>query len=502
MARQIEQSQMEIGQASIASIHINPKSRDDIPRILRGLQYIYLTESVREPIFTLLEQRILPNVDKRVGRPGMDLWKIFVLGVLRLDLNCDYDRLCELANEHQTIRQMLGHSDIFEKFCYELQTIKDNVRLLTPELLEEINQIIVKAGHQLLSKKKEDEPLRGRCDSFVLETHVHFPTDTGLLFDAMRKVIQLNASLCERHSLSDWRQHSFNVKQLKKLLRIIQKKKKCRASDEAKKMKLEAALQQAHRDMINKANYFLEKSRKTLDQLAGLSNLNATDVAQIESIQIFTRHAIRQINQIDRRVLQGEVIPHDEKVFSLFQPHTEWISKGKAGKPVELGVRVGILEDQHGFILHHRVMEKETDDQVAVPMVVGTKAAFPNLSSCSFDKGFHSAGNQKELSELLETVAMKRKGKLSNKAKELQTSEDFKKAANKHAAVESAINALEVHGLGKCFDHGIDGLRRYTALGVLARNIHRIGDILHKKNQKRLARQNKVCGNDQHLLAA
>lgn len=502
MARQIEQSQMQIGQASIASIHINPKSRDDIPRILRGLQYIYLTERVREPIFTLLEQRILPNVDKRVGRPGMDLWKIFVLGVLRLDLNCDYDRLCELANEHQTIRQMLGHSDIFEKFFYELQTIKDNVRLLTPELLEEINQIIVKAGHQLLSKKKENEPLRGRCDSFVLETHVHFPTDTGLLFDAMRKVIQLNGSLCERHSLSDWRQHSFNVKQLKKSLRIIQKKKKCRASDEAKKMKLEAALQQAHRDMINKANYFLEKSRKTLDQLAGRSNLTATDVAQIESIQIFTRHAIRQINQIDRRVLQGEVIPHNEKVFSLFQPHTEWISKGKAGKPVEFGVRVGILEDQHGFILHHRVMEKETDDQVAVPMVVGTKAAFPNLSSCSFDKGFHSAGNQKELSELLETVAMKRKGKLSNKAKELQTSEEFKKAANKHAAVESAINALEVHGLDKCFDHGIDGLRRYTALAVVARNIHRIGDILHKKNQKRLVRQNKVCGNDQHLLAA
>ena len=97
---------------------------------------------------------------------------------------------------------------------------------------------------------------------------------------------------------------------------------------------------------------------------------------------------------------------------------------------------------------------------------------------------------------------MKWKGKLSNKAQELQTSEDFKKAANKHAAVESAINALEVHRLDKCFDHGIDGLRRYTALAVVARNIHRIGDILHKKIQKRLARPNKVCGNDQHLLAA
>jgi IS5 family transposase len=155
MVRRVEQTQMNFGQTSIASMRINPKSRDDIPRILSGLQYIYLTESVRQPIFTLLEKQLLPNVDKNVGRPGMDLWKIFVLGVLRLDLNCDYDRLCELANEHKTIRQMLGHSDIFEDFYYELQTVKDNVSLLTSELLEEINQIIVKAGHQLLSKKKK-----------------------------------------------------------------------------------------------------------------------------------------------------------------------------------------------------------------------------------------------------------------------------------------------------------------------------------------------------------
>ena len=120
-----------------------------------GLQYIYVTRNIREGIFNLLESRMLENVNMNTGRPGMSLWKIFVLGVLRLDLNCDYDRLCELANNHKTIRQMLGHSDIFDNQSYNLQTLKDNVRLLKPELLEEINQIIVKAGHQLLSTKKE-----------------------------------------------------------------------------------------------------------------------------------------------------------------------------------------------------------------------------------------------------------------------------------------------------------------------------------------------------------
>jgi len=77
----------------------------------------------------------------------MSLWKIFVMGVLRLDLNCDYDRLQELVNQHRTVRQMLGHPDIFDTELYNMQTIKDNVRLLTPELLAQINELIVKAGH-------------------------------------------------------------------------------------------------------------------------------------------------------------------------------------------------------------------------------------------------------------------------------------------------------------------------------------------------------------------
>ena len=62
-------------------------------------------------------------------------------------------------------------------------------------------------------------------------------------------------------------------------------------------------------------------------------------------------HGIRQMDQIKRRMIDGESIPHSEKVFSLHQPHTEWISKGKAGVPVELGLRVAIIEDQYGFIL-------------------------------------------------------------------------------------------------------------------------------------------------------
>lgn len=145
---------MQFGQVDISKIKFDPKSRDDMPQILRGLQHLYVNPKIREEIFALLEKNILPNVDKKNGRPGMELWKILVFGVLRLDLNWDYDRLQDSANNHNKIRQMLGHPDLSDEHYYELQTLKDNVSLLTPELLDQINQIVVRTGHLLLKKKK------------------------------------------------------------------------------------------------------------------------------------------------------------------------------------------------------------------------------------------------------------------------------------------------------------------------------------------------------------
>jgi transposase, IS5 family len=449
-----------------------------------------MNDFIRKEIFFILEKNISPKINKNNGRPGMDLWKIFVMGVLRLDLNIDYDRLHHAVNCDSLIRQMLGHGVFDQEGNYQLQTIKDNVNLLTPELLDEINQVVVKAGHILL-KKKESEPLRGRCDSFVVETNVHFPTDINLLFDAMRKVITLSAELCERYKLSEWRQQVYNVKQVKRLMRTAQNKKRARAKTEEQKKKRETLIAEAHQAYIDVAQKYLDKACYTLDILEkqGLSDIK--DVLLMESIRKFINHGIRQISQIRRRVMLGEKIPHDEKIFSLFQPHTEWVMKGKAGVPVELGVKVCVIEDQHQFILHHFVMEKKTDEQVAISVIDETKKRFPNLSTCSFDKGFHSPNNQRELSEKLEVVALKRKGRLSQQARAIEQSEEFLKARHKHSAVESAINALEVHGLNRCPDHGIHGFKRYVALAIAARNIHRIGTIIRNREQKIEERRRK-----------
>ena len=492
--RVVQNEQMTIGEVDISKMNFDSKSRDDIPKILKGLQFVYTNLALRGAIFELLERQVAPKVSKTNGRPGMPLWTILVCGVIRLDLNCDYDRLHELVNQHNSIREMLGHG-AFSDVRYHFQTLKDNVALLTPELLDQINQLIVNAGHVLV-KKKAGEALRGRCDSFVVETDVHYPTDINLLFDAMRKVITLSAQLCEDCGFTEWRQHAYNVRHVKRLMRTAQNKKRSKARSPAQQEKNAALVKQAHQEYLTVAQQYLGKARQTLVLIESQGFVDALDVVKKLEIEGFMQHADRQIDQIKRRVIEGEVIGHDEKVFSIFEPHTEWISKGKAGVPVELGVKVCILEDQHQFILHHRVMEKQTDDQVTLEMVVQAKKRFPNLNACSFDKGFHSPANQIALKEQLDLVALPRKGKLSVQAQAEEQADAFVRARRAHSGVESAINALEVHGLDICPDHGIEGFKRYVALAVVARNIHRIGAILWQQEQEREKRKTKYADRD------
>ena len=115
--RSVINHQMMFGRTDISAIVFDPKSRDDMPKILRGLQGIYSNEDLRKRIFTILEE-VRPDrkkgngkADANTGRPGMEQWAILVLGVVRLDLNLDYDRLHDLVNHHDTLRKMLGHND-------------------------------------------------------------------------------------------------------------------------------------------------------------------------------------------------------------------------------------------------------------------------------------------------------------------------------------------------------------------------------------------------------
>ena len=319
--------------------------------------------------------------------------------------------------------------------------------------------------------------MRGRCDSFVVETDVHYPTDITLLWDALRKLIIGCGRLSRHVGLSGWGKYRYNLRQVQRLLRQVQRLKASRSSDEQKQAAQDEKIRHAYRKYLDLASSLVERAEETLRQRV----TNEEAVVEREELADFVGHAHRQIDQIERRVLQGEKIPHAEKVFSLFEPHTEWINKGKAGVPVELGLNTCILEDQYGYILHHRVMEGETDEAIAVAMVEETQVRFPGLKQCSFDEGFYTPANQADLRRLLAVSVLPQKGRLSPEEEAFESSEVFVAARRQHAAVESAINALEVHGLDRCPDHGLDGFKRYVALAVLARNLQQLGARLKKK---------------------
>lgn len=149
MRKNIE-PQLMLGEVDISQIEFDHRCRHEIPQLLKGLQFVYVNPELRQQVFALLDQHINRS---KTGRRGMDLWKILVMGAVRLSGNMDYDELHDLANNHCQMRQMLGITAWDREPYFPMQTVKDNAVLLTAELLNEINTLVVAAGHKLIKKK-------------------------------------------------------------------------------------------------------------------------------------------------------------------------------------------------------------------------------------------------------------------------------------------------------------------------------------------------------------
>ena len=138
-------------------------------------------------------------------------------------------------------------------------------------------------------------------------------------------------------------------------------------------------------------------------------------------------------------------------------------------------------------------MEHVIDEQVTVPFYQATKQRFSDFIGCSFDKGFYSPANRIALEQFFDVVTLPKKGKLSQSDKEREYSEEFVQAKQKHSAIESAINALENHGLDRCRDHGISGFKRYVGLAVVARNLQILGHHIQQEELKRYQKKQRAA---------
>jgi len=189
----------------------------------------------------------------------------------------------------------------------------------------------------------------------------------------------------------------------------------------------------------------------------------------------------KHIDLVERRVVDGEQIPHQEKVFSVFQPWTELIKKGKRHPSVEFGKNLAITSDQY-----HLVLEGEGADGRAAPELLEDIA--PRITerysvqSWSTDKGFSHQQLKADLAEESPKVIMPKKGRRTAEA-----APGFRRLKNQPSAVESNINELEHRGLDRCPDHTLPGFKRYVGLAVTAYNLQKIDRQLRRQRRKRQA---------------
>jgi IS5 family transposase len=473
MRKRFEQ-QTTLGILPVADVKINTKSRDELPPVLVALQQIFITPELNEKIFLLLEAKIT-GMKKKTGRPGMDLWHILVLAIVRHTLNTNWDRMEYLSNNDKTLRKIMGvHVEKFgiEEMEFAYQTIVDNVSLIEEDMLYEINDIVVAYGQKLLKKKEEAVILQLKTDSFAAETNIHFPTDLNLLYDSLRKGIETVGHLCKQDkTIKGWRKHKSIISDIKSLFRI--------ASHKVFKGRNETEKIQSVKDYLGRAR-FINKRLMAVKSAGG-------SVTTLMALQQYIDYIAKFINQVERRLLKGEVIPADEKIFSIFEPHTEWISKGKLNKKVELGHLVLITTDQHSFIVDYKVMERQKDAQQVNDLANRIKTKFSNavVSSHSFDKGFWSKENFAILEQQeIATAVLPKRGRHTKEDTKRESDPGYKLLRRKHSAVESNINMLEHHGLNRCPDKGLKQYKNYVGLSVLAYNLHQLGNKIVAKQRK------------------
>jgi hypothetical protein len=469
--------QRRLDGASVLEVRLNLDCRDEIVPILKALQHLYGQPKRRDEILQTLARDVNRHSSAKRGRQGMDYWQILVLAAVRLGCNLDYDKLQDLAEQHRALRQLMGIGDWDEKTSFDWRRIRDNLCRIRPETIERINHLIVAEGHRLLPEAAETV----RADSFVAETNIHYPTESTLIRDGLRKVLGLCVALAARVGTVGWRQHKHLDRKLKKLVRTIDRIAAHKGKNRQQR------LQDGYRELLQLADTITTRAHR-LRQIvrhsadAEISGLDA-------ELEVFLQRTQHVCGTARRRVLEGEQVPNGEKLFSIFEPHTQLYKRGKARQPVQFGRQALIYEDDAGFVTHSYVLPRDAEERDVV--VEQTRIVQERLGGriqrASFDRGFHSPDNQRELAEIVAHLCLPMPGAKQAEQQNEQASIEFRQARKRHPGVESAIGALQGgNGLVRCRDRSERGFQRYIGLGVLGRNLHVLGKLL-------IAREHASC---------
>ena len=464
-------AQQRLDCQTVLEVQLNLHCRDEIIPVLRALQHIYGQPKLRNEILDLVAQDVNDASRHDRGREGLDYWQILVLAAVRLGCNLDYDKLQDLAEQHRALRQIMGVGDWDKGTNLSWRRIRDNICRLKPETIEKISHLIVGEGHRLQGEAAK----KVRADSFVVETNIHYPTESSLIFDGVRKVIELCVLLSDAWGMGGWRQHGHLLKKVGQTARQISRIASRKGPNYKQRLK------QQYRKLLGRAERILRHAKQLCETPEGQPTLDMLSMAQIAELKLFIERTEHVCNTARRRVLQREQVPNEDKLFSIFEPHTQLYKRGKTSQPIQFGRLVLIYEDAAGFVAHHHLMPRDAQDQDVV--VEQTRklqdCLCGQVEEASFDRGFHSPENQELLSEIIAHPCLPKPGSKQSAQQEAEATVKFHAARRRHPGVESAIGALQSgNGLQRCRDGTEMGFDRYVTLGILGRNLHTLGKLL------------------------
>ena len=333
---------------------------------------------------------------------------------------------------------------------------------LSEETWRAINETL--CGYAKKEEKITAEKLR--LDTTAYEANIHYPTDSSLLWDSYRTFARLMRDAADELTEVGL-EHRFHTKKVKKLSPYISR------NSDKKDKGAQRRIKSTYRKLIDRVTWIVEAG-EFAEHLLSL-RVDEKAKAVMAELKRYLPIAKKIISQAERRVLNGEQVPSSEKVFSLFEDHTELIKRGKAGKPVEFGHKVLLVETGEKFIIHYETMPKQRADK---ELIGESLKAHGKVFGCrpavlAGDKGFYESREQiGKLSEKIETVSICKKGRRTTEEDDRESTEEFKAGQRFRAGIEGTISALKrAYKLGRCLFKGFKNFASSVGCAVFCRNL-------------------------------
>jgi IS5 family transposase len=467
-------SRLPVPQLSFADLQLQHQGVHLDPTLHRVADFLEehtaLVELVRKDLERGLKK---PQAGRHGITPAQTLRSLVLMRIK----NWDYRELRERINDGFTLRAFTR----FDSHSVPLHDAFNRAfNRVTPATLKAVNQLAVRAAVEL----GVEDGKKLRVDTTVVETNIHYPTDATLLWDTVRTVTRLVGDLDEKlpRGVKGFTNRSRSARRRMQALQRMTARQR------------EQQQTPRYRELIRITGQVVKNARQVIAAARRVRKVDAVTRAAIEAIckQIseFCALGVRVIDQTRRRVIDGETVSAEEKLYSIFEPHTDLIKRGKALKPVEFGHKVFLAESSHGLITDYRVLDGNPvdSDHVQASLDHHQKTFQQAPDGYAADRGFYSVENVQNCKDagVSQVCIPQRGGQRTAEQEELESSRTFKKGQRFRAGIEGRISVLfRGRGMKRCLSKGRERFEILVGAAVLANNLMRIADLLEKRQPNR-----------------